>query len=146
LRIRGLPDWMMSEQYDIDAIADRGITPGTAKERNHRIQLMLRAVLADRLKLRVREDMEEMTVYALKVASRGPALARAAVTEAGCSESAPFAGMSSSGAACHQFQGGVGRGIRGLAVDMADLAHYASNWSDLPIVDQTGLTALYSVQ
>lgn len=146
MRIKGMPDWMMSEQYDIDAIAERGTPSGTAKARNQRIQLMLQAVLADRLKLKARQDMEVMPVYAMRVGARGVTLAKAPVSEEACSESAPFAAISDSATACHLFLGGVGRGIRGFAVDLADLAHYASNWSDLPIVDETGLAGLYSIQ
>jgi uncharacterized protein (TIGR03435 family) len=40
----------------------------------------------------------------------------------------------------------MGRGMHGEAVDMADLALCASNWSDRPILDQTRLTDLYNVQ
>jgi uncharacterized protein (TIGR03435 family) len=29
---------------------------------------------------------------------------------------------------------------------MADLAAYVSNWSELPVVDQTGLSGLYQIQ
>src|SRR5205814_8464350 len=52
----------------------------------------------------------------------------------------------SGGTGCHQFQGGAGHGIRGCAVDMSDLALYVSNWTDLPVVDQTGLRELYTIQ
>ena len=102
---------------------------------------MLQAVLADRLKLRIRRDTAEMPVYALVAGSRGLKLEKAKVAEQDCAESAPFGGTG-----CHQFQGGSGRGISGLAVDMQDLALHASNWSDRPIVDQTGLTGLYAIQ
>ncbi len=29
---------------------------------------------------------------------------------------------------------------------MADLAAYVSNWSELPVVDETGLSGLYQIQ
>jgi uncharacterized protein (TIGR03435 family) len=148
LRIRGMPDWMLSELYDIEATAERGsAAPGTAaKVRNERIRLMLQAVLADRLKLRVRRDSVEMPVYAMVVGTRGPAMEKARIAEQDCAESAPFSGPSASGPGCHQFQGGVGRGLLATAVTMPDLALYVSNWSDLPIVDQTRLPGLYAVK
>lgn len=40
----------------------------------------------------------------------------------------------------------MGRGVRGTAVDMSDLALYVSNWSDRPVIDQTGLQGLFIVQ
>src|SRR5262249_53767853 len=47
---------------------------------------------------------------------------------------------------CHSFGGGVGRGLHGQAVDMADLAGYVSNWTDHPVIDTTGLTGMYNIQ
>jgi uncharacterized protein (TIGR03435 family) len=82
----------------------------------------------------------------LVVATHGPALQKAKIAEQDCLESAPFGTIPLSGPGCHQFQGGVGRGLRGDAVDMSDLALYVSNWSDLPVVDRTGLTGLYAIQ
>jgi uncharacterized protein (TIGR03435 family) len=147
MRIKGMPDWMLTEPYDIEATVEKGSTPPgtTANKRNERIRLMLQSVLADRLKLRVRQDMAEMPVYALTVGAHEPALAKARTTEEECAESSPFSPISP-GPGCHQFQGGIGRGLHGTAVDMSDLALYVSNWSDLPVVDQTGLRGLYAVE
>ena len=144
LRMKGIPDWVLSEPFDIEATAEAGATApagGSSKARNERIRLMIQAVLADRLKLKLRRESVEMPVYALVVKPHGLKLQKAKVAEKDCAESAPFGGTG-----CHQFQGGAGRGIRGLAVDMADLALYVSSWSDRPIVDQTGVTGLYEVQ
>ena len=148
LRIRGLPDWMGIEPYDIEAVAARNApSPGaTSKTRNDRIRLMLQAVLRDRLQLRVHREMAELPVYAMVVGSHGPRLEKAKIAEQDCTEASPMAGPSPEGPGCHQFQGGLGRGLRANAVDMADLALYVSNWSELPIIDQTGLTGLYALQ
>ena len=98
-------------------------------------------MLADRLKLRVHREMVEMPVYALTAGPRGGKLEKASIAEENCTESAPIGGTG-----CHQFLGGVGRGMHGAAVDLADVALYASNWSDRPIVDETGLQGLYNIQ
>jgi len=137
-----MPDWILTEPYDIEATAEKAPAPpgATAKARNERIRLMLQSVPADRLKLRVRRDMAALPVYALEVATHGPNLEKAKIAERDCTESAPFGVPSPSGPGCHQFEGGVGRGLLGAAVDMSDLALYVSNWSDRPVVDQTGLT------
>ena len=149
LRMRGLPDWILSEPYDIEATAERApASPGAqGKARNERIRLMLQSVLADRCKLKVRRDTEEIPVYSLEVEAHGPKMEKAKIAEQDCTESAPFAPISPSAPGCHQFQGGAGRpGFRGLAVDMSDLALYVSNWTDRPIVDDTGLAGLYAIQ
>jgi uncharacterized protein (TIGR03435 family) len=150
LRMKGLPDWMLTDRYDLEVTAEkateqRGASP-LARTRNERTRLMLQAVLEDRLKLRIRRTTAEMPIYSLEVGIRGPKLQIATTAEQDCAESAPFAPKSSSAPGCHQFQGGAGRGIRGLAVDMSDLALHVSNWSDLPVVDHTGLKRLYAIQ
>ena len=40
---------------------------------------------------------------------------------------------------------GFGHPLNARAIDMDDLAHYIENWTDLPVVNQTGLTGLFSV-
>ena len=107
---------------------------------------MLQSLLADRLKLRIRRESAEMAVYALMVGSRGIKLETAKISERDCAEAAPFGSLDLPAPGCHQFLGGQGRGLRGTAVDMADLAAYVSNWSELPVVDQTGLSGLYQIQ
>src|SRR5258708_6051978 len=74
LRVKGMPDWMISEPYDIEALAEKGsvATGVTAKARNEGMRLMVQSVLADRLKLRLRRELTEMPVYALVVGKGGP--------------------------------------------------------------------------
>jgi uncharacterized protein (TIGR03435 family) len=142
-RIKGVANSMLAERYDIEATADKASISNSApaRSRNRTIRLMLQAVLADRFKLKIIQQTEVMPVYAVTVGSHGSKLEKAQVAPDECSESAPFGGSG-----CHQFLGGAGRGIRGAAVDMADLALYVSNWSDAPLVDETGLTGLFTVQ
>ncbi len=143
LRMRNVPDWALAEKYDIEATPERGsASPGaTAQARNERIRLMLQSVLADRLKLRMLRETVEMRVYALMTAAHGPKLEKAKIAEQDCTESPVFGGT-----ACHQFMGGVGRGVHGGAVDMLDLALYVSNWTDAPVIDRTGYKGLFSIQ
>ncbi|MBS1854195.1 MAG: TIGR03435 family protein [Acidobacteria bacterium] len=146
-RIRGIPDWMFAVPYDMEVVATGQAPPATAaKARNERIRLMLQSLLADRLQLRIRRESTEMAVYALMVGSRGIKLERAKVSERDCAEAAPFGSLDLPAPGCHQFLGGSGRGLRGTAVDLADLAAYVSNWSELPVIDQTGLSGLYQIQ
>jgi uncharacterized protein (TIGR03435 family) len=67
----GAPEWVTSEPYDVDARADGTPTP-------EEMRLMLRGLLADRLKLAVHYETQERPVLALVIARRdgrlGPAL------------------------------------------------------------------------
>lgn len=143
LRMRNVPEWTLAEKYDIEATAERGpVSAGVSTQaRNDGIRLMLQSVLADRFKLQVRRETVEMRTYALMTAARRPKLEKAKIAEQDCTESPIFGGT-----ACHQFLGGVGRGIHGEAVDMRDLALYISNWTDAPVIDQTGYEELFSIQ
>ena len=47
---------------------------------------------------------------------------------------------------CHSIMGGIGRGIHGEAIDIADVALFVQNWTDRPVIDKTGLTDLYDIQ
>src|SRR5262249_50722567 len=64
-RLRGGPDWVRSERYQIEARADgnpdRSITTGP----------MLRALLEDRFQLQLHEASEEKPIYALSIAKGG---------------------------------------------------------------------------
>jgi uncharacterized protein (TIGR03435 family) len=144
-RIKGIPDWMFNQAYDVEVTAAAPPPPEmTAKARNARVRLMLQAVLADRLKMRLRRENTEAPVYALLAGPRGVKLERAKVAERDCGEAAPLARLDAA-PGCHQLLGGRGRGVHGTAVDMGDIAAFLSNWSELPVVDRTGVSGLYEI-
>jgi len=60
LRMVGGPDWLETEHFDIDARANRELTPGPGGA----LDTALRALLADRFKLVVRTEMREMPIFA----------------------------------------------------------------------------------
>ena len=103
-----------------------------------RIQQMIRGLLADRFKLVMRVENKTMSVYALTVASGGPKLQKSAIAEKGCT-------FDASPDACHSFVGGFGHPLNARAVDMDDLVHYIENWTDLPVVNRTALSGLFTV-
>jgi uncharacterized protein (TIGR03435 family) len=77
-QITGGPDWLDRERFDITAIGSSGAAdPSTFAE----AFTPLRALLADRFKLSLREETRDAPVYALVLASRhgqlGPKLRRA---------------------------------------------------------------------
>jgi uncharacterized protein (TIGR03435 family) len=136
LRIQGVPNWIFTEPYDIEA---------TSKAPDQPVRPMLRATLADRLKLVMRSETRETAVYAVMIGQHGLKLERSEIDEKDCTESGPFGPLSAT-AGCHQVLGGAGHGMRARAANIADLALCASGWSDAPVVDRTGLTGLYAFQ
>jgi uncharacterized protein (TIGR03435 family) len=146
-RLTGGPDWekALREAYDIEATAPKGTIPAgiSSKERNERMRLMLQSLLDERFKMRVRREPKEQPAYVITVAKGGPKLQPSKLQESDCVET-PGGPMSPSG--CHSLGGGIGRGLHGDAVTIADVALYVQNWSDKPVVDNTGLTGLYNIQ
>jgi uncharacterized protein (TIGR03435 family) len=60
------PPWTQNERYDIQATAGRELPP-TAPGQLGPIQMMVRSLLEERFKLRVRQETREMPIYALVV-------------------------------------------------------------------------------
>jgi uncharacterized protein (TIGR03435 family) len=136
---------IIQSRYDIEAIAGEGAIPSDASSqaRNDKLRHMLQALLTDRFKLTVHRETKQQAVYALVVAKNGPKLQAAAQQEKECGTSVTdlFAAGS-----CHNFTGGQGQGLHGLAVDMSDLAGFLIRFADKPIINKTGLTGLYNIQ
>jgi uncharacterized protein (TIGR03435 family) len=99
---------------------------------------MIRGLLADRFRLLMRVENKTMSVYALSVASGGPKLQKAAVDRKDCT-------FDAGPEACHNFAGGLGHPLNAKAIDMDDLVHYIGNWTDLPVMNRTGLNGLFTV-
>ena len=139
-RLSGLPDWSIRDRYDIDARAIANtITPSLQNSNSRsRIQQKLRELLADRFRLAMRVENKTMSVYALTVASSGAKLQKSAITDKECSFDTDPKG-------CHNFVPGFGHPLKAKAIDMDDLAHYIANWTDLPVVNRTSLSGLFTV-
>ena len=99
---------------------------------------MIRGLLADRFRLVMRVENKTMSVYALIVARGGPKLQKSAITKKDCTFDTDPEG-------CHNFVAGFGHPLNAKAIDMDDLAHYIGNWTDLPVVNRTALSGLFSV-
>jgi uncharacterized protein (TIGR03435 family) len=135
-----LPDWTIGEKYDIEAKAPTNAIPLSGlqdSEVRNAIRQMMRGLLADRFGLVVRVENKTMSVYALTVASGGPKLQKLSTTEKECT----FYNDD-----CHSFIGGFGHPLNAQAVDMDDLVHYIGNWTDLVVVNRTGLSGLFTVE
>jgi uncharacterized protein (TIGR03435 family) len=139
-RLSSLPDWTLHEKYDIEAKARANAIPPSHQnsEVRSRTQQMIRGLLADRFRLVIRVENKTMSVYALTVASGGPKLQKSAITEKDCAFDTDPEG-------CHNFVAGFGHPLNAKAIDMDDLVHYIGNWTDLPVVNRTALTGLFTV-
>jgi uncharacterized protein (TIGR03435 family) len=73
-QIKGLPDWFMSERYDIDArIADEDRVEWQKPDaQKGMLQAMLQAMFAERCKLTVHREVKEVGVSSLVLAKGGP--------------------------------------------------------------------------
>jgi len=139
-RLSPLPDWTLREKYDIEAKAPANAIPRSLpdSELRSRIQQMIRVLLADRFRLVMRAENKTMSVYALTVAGGSPKLQKSAIDEKDCTfDTGPDA--------CHNFVGGLGHPLNAKAIDMDDLVHYIGNWTDLPVVNRTALSGLFTV-
>ena len=138
-RLSGLPEWR--ETYDIEAKAPANAVPSGLQEseKRRRMQGMIRGLLADRFKLVMRVEQKTMTVYALTVANGGPKLQKSAIAEKDCIFDTDPGG-------CHNFVRGLGfHALNAKAIDMDDVAGYITNWTDLPVVNRTALSGLFTV-
>lgn len=132
------PDWIDSEKFDVEAVAEEGVIPDRLDnaQLRERMQPLLQRLLAERFKLVIRREPKEMPVYMLTAATPGAKLTEALISETECQTSVE----------CHQVLGNRLQGLRGAAVNMADLALALETSTDRPVVNATGIIGLFSVQ
>jgi uncharacterized protein (TIGR03435 family) len=144
------PDWLGGERFDINAKLPAGATEAQVPD-------MLKALLADRFKMKAHPDTKDFPVYALVVAKGGlkmkesPPDPNAEVGDPGEKPKAPATNVSGSGG-----RGGVhieyGHGSFFTMADnkfiarklpMASFAELLGRFEDKPVVDMTGLSGSY---
>jgi uncharacterized protein (TIGR03435 family) len=130
-QIVGGPDWMGTARYDVIAKAETG------NPSQEELQLMMRALLADRFKLVVRSDKREMPTYALVTARSdgklGTAL-RKSDADCGGAAAPPAPGQVPR---CG-FMVGFGN-LKARGSTLAALASSLSTFAGRIVVDRTGL-------
>jgi uncharacterized protein (TIGR03435 family) len=143
-QLSGGPSWLDSAHYDIEA---RGqLKPGIKV--TNQINLMLQALLADRLKLKIHKETKEMPIYALTVAKNGPKLQ--ASQDDPCfdpigGQEPPIADLASGRIRpCGGFSNAPGQ-MLGSRVTMAKFASSLSAKAGRTVVDRTGLTGTYEL-
>jgi uncharacterized protein (TIGR03435 family) len=137
-KLIGVPDWTITERYDITA---RAAGPITQDER----RLMLQALLRDRLKLVARLEKREVSVLALMPARSDGKLGRNLVESKGCVP--PGSAAAKEGAEttiCGPKSGGAGRLIL-VGTTMQQLASLLALMLSSTVVDKTSLAGRYDI-
>ena len=119
------PDWIKSKAVRFDIVAQA--PPSTTQEQ---LQLMLQALLADRLKLALHHEQKELSFLALMVGKNGPKMR--------ATEAAAPAGAGGN----HAMLGN----ILGNRISMQGLATLLSRFERQTVVDMTGLKGLFEVK
>lgn len=140
-RLSGGPEWIWGDRFDIEATAEPGAIPAgvSPDQRDQRMRIMLQALLAERFHLKIRREIKDQPVYAIVIGRGGPKLKPAVIEAKDCETDA------AKDIDCHNVHGGR-NGLRAKAANIADLALFASNWTDRPLVDRTGLAGLYQFE
>jgi bla regulator protein blaR1 len=126
-QISGWPEWALNEHFDIDAKAAH---PVTAQQ----LHAMLRALLAERFRFRVRRETRQEQVYGLAIDRRGPKLKEhATASEPARGDRMPIR------------PGGKGEVIF-QGVPMSRLAWFLGTRLNRPLIDRTGLAGSYDFE
>ncbi|HYM25680.1 MAG TPA: TIGR03435 family protein [Vicinamibacterales bacterium] len=150
----GGPDWMNDERYDINAKAEDGAISGPPPPLGQPgpVQLMLRALLADRFKLTVHNEDRDMPIFALVLnrpdGKLGPQLTKsdvdcAAIAGRGRGAAPPGPPQPGQPMPC-----GIRIGFGNMVVGAAPTLQIAASLSQFAgriVVDKTGLTGAYDM-
>lgn len=137
------PAWLSTSRYDIVANIPEGATKDDFK-------LMLADLLRDRFRLQFHMGSKTRPVYALRVASNGPAL-KPTGRRADDATDPAVGGVDAQGCpiVSPNYKGMISRPVPGAMcwtardVAITDLARLLEQPAGRPIVDETGLTARY---
>jgi uncharacterized protein (TIGR03435 family) len=146
-QISGGPSWIDSDRFDVvaKAPADHVFDPDGSPRQTW---YMLRRLLADTFKLKVRYENKEQPAYALVVASPdgklGPGLSRSATDCASVMANLLRGERPAGGPQCAF--GPYPRRLTARAVTIPALASYLSRIVNRPVLDRTGLTGSFDLE
>ncbi len=140
-QIGPLDGWMESRRFDIDARAEDGVVTRIDRESALLMDRMLRHLLEERFKLRVRLDSRTGDVYVLSAAPGGPRLTPAKTADLCLGADPPK--LPSGLLACHVFPRMGRRGFEAVAVDTSDLASVLREVLNAPVTDAAKLPTLF---
>ena len=132
--VSGGPGWLQSSLYDIAAKAPTGATP-------RQIPQMIQSLLAERFQLRLHRENWDMPIYSLRLAKGGPRFEPAKEGSCGAGP-APSPKEISRSCGYNMLSRAT---FDMLMLPMQKLADTLSGLTGRRVVDETGLTGLYSL-
>ncbi len=142
--ISGGPSWIGSAKFDIFAKEDEETSAALQKlpneQRNVQLQSMVRALLAERFKLKVHTEKKELPVYAMTMAKGGSKMTVSVPPAAGAAPPPPGQGWSGIK------RTGPGQ-MEGRNLDLQLLGNVLGMQPEIGgrmVIDKTGLTGKYS--
>jgi uncharacterized protein (TIGR03435 family) len=147
-RLIGMPDWLTSERYDIDArIAEADLDQWHKPEvQKEMLRTMLQSLLSDRCKLAVHREMKDKSVYELIVGKSGPKLKLAESTDAEAIRVKHPGAVAIPGSTGMFAPGPTPGSVALFGGSMDTLALLLSQPAGRPVVNKTGLTGRYDVE
>lgn len=146
------PDWMVTERYDIQAKLPEG-------SRRGQVPAMMQTLLAERFGMRLHRENRELSVSALVVANGGPHLkpssaeyvipqAAEGPIQGGTTVGAGGAAISTGPAGDSRISPGEDGNlhIENKKMTLARFADFIGRYSELPVVDLTGLKGSYDME
>jgi bla regulator protein BlaR1 len=131
-RLSGGPAWLTTEYWDLAAKLPPNM-PSTEKELNHKTELMLQALLADRFKLVTHREMRDQPVYDLVLAKGGSKLKPSSAEK--------FSFKTSRGGI--EFQHESIEGLANYLYSPYIALGSGQQPADRPVVDRTGLQGFF---
>ena len=142
--IAGAPEWLNGgERYDVEAkVAEAHIAAWKIPALQVKmLRVMMKAALADRMKVAVHIESRDASVYNLVVAKNGPKFKEAQTADASALKERHPDGMAIPGGTVMS-QGNDGE-LRFFGASMESLTQVLSSIAGRPVQDRTGLTGRY---
>jgi uncharacterized protein (TIGR03435 family) len=154
--LSGGPEWIKSARFDIETVIPKGQPVFTTLVNNKgtvirsmtpRLQGMLRTLLEDRFKLKLRRETREMPVYLLTVGRGGFKLPQWKEGDwIGISSSAGhiYDGRNNGPETTPQYEGLIVGELQGGRMPMPALAERLARVTNRPVIDRTGIQGYFN--
>ena len=134
-QIVGGPEWIRSDQYEIDAKA-------AGNPAHAQLLLVLQSLLADRFQLQFHRESREMPIYKLAAARDGMKLP--SPQDGSCADEQPLSPKPRCGGMNVPLESGAWH-MRGGKVPMAEFVRVLSMMLGRKVIDQTGYSGVFDV-
>jgi len=135
-RIKGMPQWAESANYDVQAKVDESDVATVGKLTYRQRLQMLQTLLADRFKLGAHIEQRTIPIYALVIGNGGPKFKTTTPDQLpkGIDRDLPIVTGSHPGE------------FSAINLPIAGVTESMDSWVDRPVVDKTGLNGRYDIK